>query len=152
VNEAFSGLLDTGHLFDPSPGPPSLYYGIIGFFFAVIFGASLSAYLRRNKLPPGAPAVLKLVTRALIVGMVLGAVGVILVVARFFAVPYLSMRILIYLWILITLGLLGYAVYYVRRVYPKQKTIRQQAYMRARYMPKPAPKPSGRKKKAKRRR
>lgn len=152
MNGTLITLFSAEHLFDPNPGPPSVYYGIVGFFFAVIFGATLSTYLRYRQHPWGPPTLVKKVSRALVVGMILGGIGVILVIARFFTIPFLSMRIILYLWIITTLGLLGYAIYYVRRVYPTKKVAYQQAYARSRYMPKPAPKPGGRKKKAKRRR
>ncbi len=148
MSETIASLLSSGQLFDPNPGAPSPYYAVVGFIFAVVLGGSISLFLRREKLAAGKSELLRLMTRIAIAGMAVGGVGVVLTLARFLAIPVLSMRILLYLTIVAAVGLAIYLIYYTRRVYPRRRS----PGVRATTVPRSLARTAARKKKGKRRR
>jgi hypothetical protein len=127
----FSKLIDINYLLDPNPGFDFLFL----IPFTVIFGLFLLTGIIFG--------LIKQLNRSLIIAAVaqwlrwLGALGLILVFARYETLPYLSLRILYYL---LALGFLIWLVIIIRKaakVTPvsSEQTIRQQTYDK--YLPRP---------------
>ncbi len=81
----------------------------------------------------------RLAARAAIYAAWLAVVGLVIMLFRWQPVPFLSKRIWLYLWFLFALGLLGYAAYYSRRVYPERLSAHDERGRRRRYLPRGSP-------------
>ncbi|MBI2953270.1 MAG: hypothetical protein HYY30_03075 [Chloroflexi bacterium] len=134
-----SQLLSSEHWFNPNPGSPSIAYSVLAFVFAVVLGASIFLYVRKRHLFGEHSLRLKLAGQAAIIGAVLGAIGLALVFLRFFLVPYLSARFLVYATLIVLTGFVVYYAYYLLRVFPSKLVSYEAQSMRKRYMPKPSP-------------
>lgn len=146
-------LLDPNHLFDPNPGPPSaIYFVAVGLFLIVLGVGAYNYFFVRptfgNKLRRYYAEVLSLG------GMVLGGIGLIIVILRFLAVPFLSARIITYFWVVITALYSVFVVYFLYRIQPRRLREYQEAFTRLQFRPRPKPgkrgAPKGGKKKRKR--
>ncbi len=72
----------------------------------------------------------------------MAVVGLVLVGLRFATVPFGSTRILGYLMFLTTLGLTAYLVFYMKKQYAGRLEAYEARVLKARYAPKPKPKPA----------
>jgi len=79
----------------------------------------------------------RLVTRLAITLFTFAAVGLLLLLFRWQAVPFLGKRIWVYLWWFAAIGTAIYVAYYLRKVYPGRLAAWEDAERRRRYMPKP---------------
>ena len=149
----FGRLFSAEHWMDANPGQPSLFYAFIAFYFAAILGASAYLFINRARLFRQDPVRGAFATMALVAGMCIAALGLFFVLMRYLTVPYLSVRILVYVLVLATLALAAYAAYFLYFRYPKAFVAYQEEAIRKRYAPKQVVVPSrqGRKKKGKRR-
>jgi hypothetical protein len=121
-------------LFEPIPPQPSVWY-IVGYvLFGVVLAASAAAYLLRRRLFPGQSLHVKLLTSVSEVGVSLGLLGLVLLIARSLAVPYLSMRFLLILAAIATIAAVGYGYYYYRRRYPALNSRYQADEARMKYI------------------
>jgi hypothetical protein len=66
----------------------------------------------------------------------LSAIGLALLLFRWQMVPFLSKRLWLFLWFATVAGLIGYLVYYWRRVYPVRLAAWEDSERRRRYLPK----------------
>lgn len=142
------------HWFDPNPVPPSPYYVVFVFLFAVVLGASAYFYFSRGKLFKADALVSMLAPRLSLVGVAIGGLGVVFVLMRYLAVPYASARAWVYALAIAILVLAIYVGYLYRFAYPRAAAAYREQALKKRYMPKPGVVPSRRqhKKKGKRRR
>lgn len=138
----FDKLLSADYLFNAEPGAPSIAYGIIGVLYLLLLVAGIVVYRYHDELAGDHHLKARLAKTAAIVGIVLGAIGVVLVGLRYLLVPILSARILIYLLVLVSLVLLGYFVYYALAVYPARLARFEADELRRRYLPRPRGRPS----------
>lgn len=144
-------LLDSGHLFDANPGPPSAIYFVYAAIFAIVLGVGAYGYFAvrptfSNKLRRQYAQVLS--TGA----MIIGGVGLVIVILRFLTIPFLSARILVYFWLLVTLAYVVFVVYFLYRVQPRRLREYQEAYTRLQFRPRPRPGKAGPSKGGKKRR
>jgi drug/metabolite transporter (DMT)-like permease len=77
------------------------------------------------------------VTRLAVTVFTFSAVGLLLLLFRWQAVPFFSKRLWLYLWWLAAIGTVGYIAYYLKRVYPSRLAAWEDAERRRRYLPKP---------------
>lgn len=149
----FSKLFDLGHWFEPNPGFPSAYYYVIAALYLGVLAFGVCLYLvyvrdrfREHRYKR------RSARRVSIWAGALGAVGLLLLGLRFAEVPFVSARILLYLMLLVSLGALGYFLFYWKRLYPGRLAAYEDRVLKARYAPKPKPKsgvPPSAKRKAK---
>jgi len=119
-------------LFDPSPLSPRWPYILLIVFFAVLAAAGGVAYFLRARLFPNQPLRVELAARFGPIGLGIGAVGLVLLLLRFFTVPYVSMRSLLLLVTLIALAFIGYLAYVVVARYPALAEAQRAEQSRAR--------------------
>ncbi|MBI2914386.1 MAG: hypothetical protein HYY08_00520 [Firmicutes bacterium] len=137
-------LFDPGYLFDPSPaGPPSGWYEVLAIAFIVISLAvqGLYYYWARRSFAQDVYHLRLARTVAMFVGAV-SSVALILILARYLSLPFLSMRILLILTIVVGLVLAAYFVYYMVRVYPLKTAMAAREAIRQRYLPQQRPRPT----------
>lgn len=135
-------LFSADHLFNPEPGAPSAIYGVIGILYLLVLAVSVAGYVARQQLFAGHRLKVKLAERVTTVGMIVGALGFILVVLRYFGVPVLSARIILYIVVLVSLLLVAYFVYYLLARYPARRAAYEAEELRRRYLPRPKPRPA----------
>ncbi len=133
-------LLDPGYLFDLNPGPPSDWYAIVAAIFAVVLLVAQGLYHFWAKSAFAQNAYLLRLAR--IVVMLAGAVSsvaILLVIARYLTLPFLSMRFLLLLTILVGIGLAAYFVYYMVKIFPMKTAMLARESIRQRYLPQQRP-------------
>ncbi|MBI2909421.1 MAG: hypothetical protein HYX92_17385 [Chloroflexi bacterium] len=150
----FAKLFDLSHWFDADPGFPSGYYLVLAAIYVAILAASVYGYLVYTRKTFSEHRFKKRVAEG--VSLWAGAVAIValaLFALRFAQVPYGSTRILVYLTLLTSVGLAGFLVFYMKRLYPGRLEAYEARLLKARYAPKPKPAtPPSVKRKAKARR
>ncbi|MGQ9677096.1 MAG: hypothetical protein ACUVX1_15655 [Chloroflexota bacterium] len=141
-------LLDPTHLFDPNPGPPSAIYFVYAVIFLAVVGVGAYGYFVvrptfGNKLRRYYADIL---SRG---AMIVGGIGLVIVLLRFLTVPVVSARILVYFWLLVTVGYSAFVVYFLYRIQPRRLREYQQAFTRAQFRPRPRATRGGKKKRRK---
>jgi len=77
------------------------------------------------------------VTRLAVTIFAFAAIGLLLLLFRWQAVPFFSKRLWLYLWWLAAICTVAYIAYYLKRVYPARLAAWHDAERRRRYLPKP---------------
>jgi hypothetical protein len=144
----WSLLLDPGHWFDGNPGSASGWYWIPGLIFLAALGAGLYSYyyLRARRFASHSLHA-HLAEVAGIAGISFGLWGLFLLLMRFWGVGLLSARILLYLTLLAGVGMIGYAIFRIRKDYPASLQAYTREEERKRFLPapkagRPKPKPA----------
>ena len=119
--------------FTSFPGPPSLLDLVAVAFFLIWTIATVVVYVRRRPLFAGNGALIGIVTRFGPYAITIGAIGLFLLLMRYVAVPYISMRFLLYLTTLSAVGFIGFLGYYFRRRYPARLAAARAEEVRRRY-------------------
>lgn len=133
----FARFLSLFHWFQLRPGPPSGLYWVLVGIYAVGLGASASYFLK-IRLRFGEHAYRLAVARRVgLAGGILCALGLIFVGLRFWGVPYLSLRLWVYMVTIGTVGLGAFLVYYFLRMYPVSLRAYDEEQLRQRYLPRP---------------
>ncbi len=123
-----------GRLFDPAPGPPSAAYLIVVAFFLFVFFGCLAVYLLRRSLFPGQGLHSRIARRFSTYGMIVGAVGLVLVAARYLGIYWLEMRLLLVLAGLAVVAVAAYLFWYLRTQYPADRAAYERARERDRFV------------------
>ena len=130
-------LLEVGRWFEAFPGPAGPLELVAVVAFGMWTAASIYLYLARRKVFAGKGALIGMVTRLGPYAIAIGVLGLFFLAMRYFGVPYLSIRFLLYLTILTAVGYLGFVVYYLRFRYPRRVAEVRAFEMRRRYSPQP---------------
>ena len=121
-------------LFDVAPGPPSaVYYVPLVVFLLLLLGCAV-VYLLRRSLFPGHGLHSRIAQRFGIYGMIVGALGLILLAARYLGISWLEMRFLLVLAGLAVVSLGAYLAWYLRRRYPADLVAYERARERERFV------------------
>lgn len=133
-------LFDPTFLFDINPGYPSDWYSILAALFGLILIAAQGLYLWWAR-PAFArdPYRLRLARRVALTAGSVSSVAILLIAARYLTIPFLSMRFLLILTILVGLGLLAYFAFYMVRVFPTRSAVQEREAARQRYLPQQRP-------------
>lgn len=126
-------LLQPGHLLNWLPGPPSAFYLLIVAAFLIWTFASSYIYVSRRRLFIGNGASIGMATEFGPYAIAIGGIGLFLLLMRYLGVPYLSIRAILYLNVLVAIGFLGFLAYYVRVRYPARLAKVRSEEMRRRY-------------------
>jgi amino acid permease len=126
-------LLDLGRWFNPFPEPPGPLYLVALVVFVVWLGASIAVYAYRRRFFAGNGARIGMATRFGPYAITIGVVGILLLGMRYASIPYLSVRFLLYLTILVAIGFVVFLAYYLRRRYPARLAAVRAEELRRRY-------------------
>jgi hypothetical protein len=120
-------------LFDPNPGPPSDFYIAFVVLFAVLFVGGIAVALMRRQLFPSGGLPARLARRFGWYATVLGALGLGLLIARYAALPGLSMRVLLLVALAAIPALGGYVAVFAQVRYPKLAAAQHAEQLQRRY-------------------
>ncbi len=123
-----------GRLFDPAPGPPSTVYLVPVAVFLLVFLGCAVVYLLRRSLFPGQALHARIARRFGTYGMIVGAVGLVLIAARYLGIYWLEMRVLLVLALIAVVALGAYFGWYLRRRYPADRAAYERARERERFV------------------
>jgi hypothetical protein len=123
-----------GQLFDPAPGPPSLWYLVLVALFLFFFVASLVLLVFRRSLFPGHSLHLRLARRFGRYGVTLGATGLVLLAARYLGVYLIQTPFLLVLAVAGVAALGVYSFWYFRNRYPQQLAAQEAAKVREKFI------------------
>jgi hypothetical protein len=121
-------------LFDPAPGPPSAVYLAPVALFLVVFLGCAVVYLLRRALFPGMALNARIARRFSTYGMIVGAVGLVLLAARYLGIYWLEMRFLLVLAGLSVVAVVAYLLWYLRVRYPADRASYERARERERFV------------------
>lgn len=121
-------------LFDPAPGPPSTVYFVPAAIFLLLFLGCAMVYILRRSLFPGQTLHARIAGRFGTYGMILGAVGLALLAARYFGVYWFEMRLFVVLASLGVVALGAYFAWYHRSRYPADRAAYERARERDRFV------------------
>lgn len=128
-------LLSPDYLFQTPPGDPTTGFGVLTALFVVLLVASAALYFRRGRLAPDNPAMRRMFRRIAKAGMWCAAIGLFLALMRYAQVPYFSMPILLYLFLLGVICVVGYFVYEFSERYPIAVWRLQESHVQRQYRP-----------------
>jgi len=112
----FTKLASANYFLDKNPGGDFLFgYGLLLFFIFILFIGSIT-----KKIGPKNKYFKKSVRKQFGKFIVLGVCGLILVLSRFSAVPFFSMRLFLYFVFLLSLILLITTFFSIAKMYKKR--------------------------------
>lgn len=120
---------------EPLDGPFAMALAIA---VAIVMVAGAFAWIGARQLVPRHRLHRRLLIRAGQAGVTAGLTGLLLMLFRWQAVPFLSKRLWLILWGLTCLGALAYAFRYARTRYAEDVLAWESAERRRRYLPRPA--------------
>lgn len=140
--EEFANFFSLFHWFQLRPGPPpAIYWGLAG-LYVLALGASAAYYFNIQQRFAGHLFRVAVARRVGLGAGTLSAFGIIFVALRFWEVPYLSLRLWVYIVTIVAVGLGGFLAYYFLRMYPAALQAFDERILKQRYMPKPKAKPA----------
>lgn len=107
-------------LFDPAPGPPSSAYLVLVALFLALFAGSAATFAFSRSLFRGNLLHHRLARRFCAYGLVVGAIGLILLAARYLGMNGLQARIFLVFAVLAAVALFGYLAWFTRSRYPSE--------------------------------
>jgi len=135
-------LLSGDYLFSTPNYQPSAYFGVLTAALALLFLASVFAYVRRKTLAPDNPIRRRFIQRVANAGMWTGGFGLFLALMRYLQFDYLDAPILMLLLLLTIIFLAGYFVYDYSERYPIALWKLQVSHLQREYRPAPRNRPS----------
>jgi hypothetical protein len=120
---------------DPTEPLSNPIYLVMAVMLAAALVAGGFAWIAAPRMFPEHRLRQRLVTRLAITVFVFAAAGLLLLLFRFYAVPFFSKRLWLYIWWAAAIGTAAYAVYFTRRIYPGRLAAWEDAERRRRYMP-----------------
>jgi|RhiMethySRZTD1v2_1073278.scaffolds.fasta_scaffold576295_2 hypothetical protein len=122
---------------DPNEPLSNPIYLVLAILLAIALVAAAFAWIAAPRVFADNRFRQRLITRIAVIVFSFAAVGLLLLLFRWQAVPFFSKRLWFVIWWVAAIGSAVYLVYYQRRIYPVRLAAWEDAERRRRYMPRP---------------